>query len=416
MTLRLPAPHHRVLAMVAAMIVCTASGYLLQRHYRAAAWSRSADAAGLQRSLALESQNADVLYALARMQLYADQDPARARETLRHAVALNPHSAWYWLDLSIADQQLGDEATQSRDLLRASAADPRTPVIAWETANFYLVSGDNASALQRLRTVIENDPNRSPSALRLAWRATGSTESILTQALPDSAPPYLQFIDVLLAERRTDDAMHVWSALKDKHFIPESPKVGRFVEYLLREQQVYEAVQVCRDLEKDPSALKADPMGNVDLVDPGFEDDGINGGFAWRIAPPASVTLAFDDDVFYHGNRSLRLDFNGDGMSQPGISRLIPVEPGATYHVITAVRSEGVRSADIPHWIATDAYTHKFLGASAPFMSQGTWQDISFDFTAPADTRLITLLAFRDQSQTLIKGTIWLDDLRMVKR
>lgn len=416
MKLRLPAPRHRILALVAAVAVFAAAGYFVQRHFRAAAWAMSADAAGLQHSLLLESRNADVVYALARMQLYADQDPARARETLRHAVALNPHSAWYWLDLSIADQQLGDEATQSRDLLRASAADPRTPVIAWETANFYLVSGDNASALQRLRTVIENDPNRSPSALRLAWRATGSADAILEQALPDSSRAYLQFVDVLIAERRTDDAMRTWTTLKEKKLLPDAAKAGRFIEYLLREQHVDEAAQVWRDVEQDPSALKSDPMGNVDLVDPGFEDEGISGGFAWRIAPPASVNMAFDDDVFYHGNRSLRLDFNNDGMSQPGISRLIPVEPGATYHVVTAVRSEGVRSADIPHWIATDAYTHKFLGASAPFMSQGTWQDISFDFTAPADTHLIALLAFRDQSQTLIKGTIWLDDLRMVKR
>jgi len=404
------------MALVAAVILCTAAGFFVQRHYRAHAWAHSADAPGLQRSLALEPANADVQYALARMQLYAEQDPKRARESLRRAVALNPNSAWYWLDLSIADQQLGNETAQQSDLLRASSADPRTPLVAWETANFYLVSGQTDSALQRLRNVIENDPLRSPSALRLAWRTTGSTNAILSQGLPDSARAYLQFIDVLIAERRTEDAMRVWAALKDKELLPEAPRVSRFIEYLLREQQVAPAMRVWRDVKQDTDALLPDEKGDLDLLDPGFEEDGLSGGFAWRVSPPPSVEITYDTAVFHRGNRSLRLDFNGDGMSQPGISRLIPVEPGATYHVVTAVRSEGVRSADIPHWIATDAYSHKFLGASAPFMSQGTWQDISFDFTVPADTHLVSLLAFRDRSQTLIKGTIWLDDLRMVKR
>ena len=416
MQVRLPAPHHRVMALVTALAVAAAAGYCLQRHYRATAWARSADVSGLQHSLALEPANADVHYALARLQLYSDQDAAHARETLRRAVALNPHSAWYWLDISIADQQLGDEAAQRNDLTRASAADPRTPLIAWETANFDLVSGDTSSALQRLRTVIENDPARAPSALRLAWRATGTADTILAQAMPDSARAYLQFIDVLIAERRTQDAISAWNTMQNKKLLPDPLKVARFLEYLLREQQVSAASQVWRDVAQDPSALAADAKGNVDLVDPSFEEDGLNSGFAWRIAPPASVTIALDENVFYHGNRSLRMDFGGEGMSQPGISRLIPVEAGTTYRVTTAVRSDGMRSADIPHWVVTDAYTHQFLGASGPFSSQSAWQDVAFDFSVPSGTQLVSLMAYRDQSHTLIKGTIWLDDLRMVKR
>ena len=73
--------------------------------------------------------------------------PRAALRPYRAAVHLNPHSARYWFDLASAYQVLGDTSNQTSALEHAIAADPTTPDVAWEAANFYLVQGENEKAL-----------------------------------------------------------------------------------------------------------------------------------------------------------------------------------------------------------------------------------------------------------------------------
>ena len=84
-------------------------------------------------------------------------DPQPAIESLRSAVALNPHDARYWLDLAAAYQVTGDVNGQRSALDQALAAEPTAPNVAWEAANFFLVDGDIDRALREFRVVIEND-------------------------------------------------------------------------------------------------------------------------------------------------------------------------------------------------------------------------------------------------------------------
>ena len=84
--------------------------------------------------------NADYRNNLGRYYALVAGDPAAAIEPYRAAVQLNPHSARYWFDLASAYQVLGDRyiSNQTRALEHAIEADPTTPDVAWEAANFYL--------------------------------------------------------------------------------------------------------------------------------------------------------------------------------------------------------------------------------------------------------------------------------------
>lgn len=404
------------LYLATAITLAVSYGFLLQRHLRAEAWATSADAAGLQRSLALEPGNAAVLHRLARLDLFAEQDVDKATRTLKHALEVNPHSPWIWLDLATARRIAGDSAGERAAMERATAADPRTPLIAWETASVLLLDGKTEAALGRLRVVVENDPQRAREALRLAWRASGSVPAVLKQATPETPSAHLAFIDVLLAERRTPEALGVWRAMIAKGIRPESIHTGRLLEYLVMEREVEGALGVWRDLSGDANSLSADERGQVSLVDPGFEDEPLTGGFRWRLQAAGGVTIGHDDAVMKSGNRSLRMDFSGNAVQLPGVEQWIPVAPGASYEISSMIRTESLETARPPRWFIQDAYTHQVLAKSEEWGTAAGWRQVAVNFTVPQATRMVALRVARDDASKLIRGRVWIDDVRMVKR
>src|SRR6202011_6165767 len=129
------------------------------------------------------------------------------------AVHLNPYVARYWLDLAGAYQVTGRTSEQEQSIEQAVKADPTTPHVAWEAANFFLVQGDQQRALRNFRVVLANDPEAVDSALQLCWRATRDADQILDQALPRRPELYLSFLRLLISEQEVAAAENVWSHL-----------------------------------------------------------------------------------------------------------------------------------------------------------------------------------------------------------
>ena len=74
--------------------------------------------------------------------LQTQPEPETAVPFFKSAMALNPHKAVYWLELS---RLIGGSAIPiNRKMLcnDAIAADPSTPEVAWEAANFYWALGE----------------------------------------------------------------------------------------------------------------------------------------------------------------------------------------------------------------------------------------------------------------------------------
>ena len=92
-------------------------------------------------------------------------------------------------------------------------ADPTTPHVAWEAANFFLVQGAPEKALPYFRVVLANDPEAVDSALQLCWRATGDATEMLDQALPPRPDLYLSFLRLLVTNQEVAAAENVWNRL-----------------------------------------------------------------------------------------------------------------------------------------------------------------------------------------------------------
>src|SRR5215813_4099901 len=137
--------------------------------FLAAHFAENPTLSSLNRAVRLQPRNAEYQYRLGRYLSLVELSPAQAEAPFRTAVALNPHQARYWMALAGAYQSLGDDQRQGTSLERALTAEPTTPEVAWEAANFYIVRGDSIAALKNLHVVMANDPYLPPDALRLCW-------------------------------------------------------------------------------------------------------------------------------------------------------------------------------------------------------------------------------------------------------
>src|SRR6202795_1633192 len=187
--------------------------YLAFRAYYASRLVAVPDQGNLQEAIRLEPANAEYRELLGRYLAFSGQNVDDAISNYQAAVHLNPYAARYWLDLASA-YQVNNRTSEQRDSLeRAVAADPTTPHVAWEAANFFLVQGDREKALRHFRVVLANDPEAVDLALQLCWRATGDANQILDQALPRRPDLYLSFLSLLVNRQEVAAAENVWNHL-----------------------------------------------------------------------------------------------------------------------------------------------------------------------------------------------------------
>src|ERR1700752_3592107 len=125
---------------------------LAARAYFAARFAANPDLPNIQRAIRLAPSNAGYRALLGRKLALSDTTLPQAIPAYRTAVEMNPSEARYWLDLASADQIAGQTDQQAQSLQHAVEADPTTPHVAWEAANFFLIQGNLGKALPYFRT------------------------------------------------------------------------------------------------------------------------------------------------------------------------------------------------------------------------------------------------------------------------
>src|ERR1700733_2749313 len=178
--------------------------FLAGRLFVGSLFGEKTEFSSLQRASRLDPWNADYRNELGRFYALVAQDPGASIEPYRAAVQLNPHSARYWFDLASAYQVLGDTSNQTWALEHAIRADPTTPDVAWEAANFYLVQGDNEKALREFHVVLQNEPALAPLAIQFCWRINPDVDSLLRDVVPARSEAYIAFLALLMTPKKVD--------------------------------------------------------------------------------------------------------------------------------------------------------------------------------------------------------------------
>jgi len=345
--------------------------------------------------------------------LNVSQDQTRALANFDRAVQLDPFEGRYWLDVAAATELAGDARGSETALERALRAEPTSPSIAWESANFYLAQNNMARSLPLFRVAMQyGTRSMEQAAIDLCWRATQSVSQMASLALPPQTDAYFTFLRILITRGESEPANEVWRALIALKLKFSNEQVFPYFDYLIKTKQVDQAEEVWRFLGQADSELPGDRRLNL-LSDGGFEGKYLNGGFGWRAEQYSQVDVSLDTSQFHSGTRALRFVFSGPAFSDSGVSQYVPVEPNVRYRLSSFVKSEDIVSASGPRIVVQDYYNNQVLASTEDLLSTSGWRELLADFATGPETRLIAIKVMRVPGNPLIKGTFWLDDVKL---
>src|ERR1700730_165890 len=387
------------------------------RAYLATRLGAVPDLPNLQKAIRLEPANAEYRELLGRNLALPGANLDDAISNYRTAVHLNPYEARYWLDLAGAYQVAERTDEQAESVEHAVEADPTTPNVAWEAANFFLVQGDRERALRHFRVVLANDPEAVDSALQLCWRATGDANQILDQALPRRPDLYLSFLRLLVSKQQVSAAENVWNRLIGLQQTFPTELAFPYFRLLIAKQEVAAAKTAWQQLANVDVPLQAYlPSRENLIVNGGFEENLLNGGFDWWYESNPHATLAIDTSEFHGGTRSLSVTFDGQNASEAGIVQFIPVKPNAEYEFSAECRTEELDTASGPRFAIADAYTNAPYVLTDDSLGTNPWRLQEARFHTGPNTNLLLLKILRQPADPLIRGKLWIDDLRLVEK
>ena len=389
---------------------------LTSRAFFAAHLVAKPDLPNIQRAVRMEPSNAEYRALLGRNLALSGETLDEAISDYRTAVHLNPYEARYWLDLASAYQVAGKVGEQAQSVERAVEADPTTPRVAWEAANFFLIQGNLGKALPYFRTVLANDPDAVDYALQLCWRATGDANQMFDQALPRRTDLYLSFLHLLVAKQEVGAAENAWDHLIGlQQTFP--PKLAfPYFRLLLAKQEVSTAKTAWQQLAQVDQEIQSYlPSRENLIVNGGFEENLLNGGFDWWYESNSHAVLAIDTDQFYGGTRSLSVTFDGRNAPEAGIAQFIPVKPDTDYEFSAESRTQDIDSASGPRFAIADAYANSSYVLTDDLLGTNPWHKQQARFRTGPSTNLLFLKVIRQPAAPLIRGKLWIDDVRLVE-
>jgi tetratricopeptide (TPR) repeat protein len=387
------------------------------RAYLAAHLAATPELSNLNKAIRLEPSNAEYRELLGRNLALSGASLEEAISDYRIALHLDPYEARYWLDLAGAYQVAGRTSEQGESVEHAVEADPTTPHVAWEAANFFLVQGDQDRALRYFRLVLANDPEAVDLALQLCWRATGDANRILDQALPRRPDLYLSFLHLLVYRQEVAAAENVWNHLISLNQEFSTKLAFPYFRLLIAKQEVVAAQTAWQQLAGVNHSLQPYlPSRENLIVNGGFEENVLNGGFDWWYESNGHAALGIDTSEFYSGTRSLSVTFDGLNPADAGIRQFVVVKPNTGYEFSAQSRTEDIQSASGPRFSIVDAYTNASYVLTDDLLDTNPWHEQHARFQTGPNTNLVLLRIVRQPGAPLIRGKLWIDDLRLLEK
>jgi tetratricopeptide (TPR) repeat protein len=404
------------LAIAAALAVSLLYIFIAGRLFLGSLFAEKAELSSLQRAATFDPWDAEYRNNLGRFYSLVARDPESAIAPFRAAVTLNPNSARYWFDLASTYQVLGDISNQSASLEHAIQADPTTPDVAWEAANFYLVQGEDEKALREFRVVLQNEPTLAEPAIQFCWRIHPDVDALLREVVPQRSEAYIAFLELLMRKEDTTGTAKVWAAMVSTPQPFELRYVYEYLQYLLNHKEVDQARQVWQQAAPRYALSAYVPSGRNLIVNGDFSLDVLNGAFDWQYDKQQSVALTLDPSDFHGGHRSLLITFDGPGVTDAGIRQFVAVEPNTAYEFSAYYKNGEIEGAGGPHFTLQDFYTKEVLYDSDELKEAGFWKSATGEFTTGPDTKLLVLHVRRLPEGSPIRGKLWVDDFRLVAK
>ncbi len=371
---------------------------------------------GLEHSIRLVPDDAEFPHLLGLRLSASDQDDDRAIANLRKAVTLNPNRGHYWLDLASVYQITGNVDKENEAAQSALNAEPHNPEIAAEGAQFFLESGDTSHAFPLFKQALEQNPEAADTILPVLWRNTQDVNLILTQAIPANPELQLAFLRMLTAANELTAANDVWQYLVSAHKSFQPQLSFFYFDYLLKERDFAGFDRGWHALAGLTPEMQAYLPNDNLIVNASFEQPLLNSGFDWRHEPVDHIAVGIDDKVAHSGSHSLSLSYDGNPAYDAGWTQFVPVQANADYEFNAWIKSEDVTTSSGPRIVLVDALSGANLLLTDDVLDTHPWREIVGTLRVPAETELLALKIIRAPANTRIRGRVWIDDLRLVKK
>jgi hypothetical protein len=254
----------------------------------------------------------------------------------------------------------------------------------------------------------------------LAWKATSDAGKILQELIPERVTTEFSYLNFLVSRRQLNEAQAVWKRIVAGRE-PFSPvQCSPYIDNLIGAQRADEAYQVWTDLQKKGLIRYASLPSEQNLISNGdFEDELLNMGFAWRIAPVEGVYTGLDTSTYHSPSHALFVQFPGkQNLQYQQVFQYVKVSPGQSYRLQAFMKTEGITTDSGPRLEVADAYNAAALDKFTDDLTGSTegWTSLLLDFSTGPKTELIIVYLSRLPSKkldNLISGKVWLDDVRL---
>lgn len=343
-------------------------------------------------------------------------DTEGAVRALERAVELSRYDPAAWVSLGVHWEIEGDPQRAERCLLEAARVD-RTFFPRWALANFYLRQGGGERFWAAMRDAIASNRDDLTSAFELCWRAYGDAEQILQKAIPDKPETNRAYLRFLLSTGRAMAAAAVWNRIAGQLQPPDLQLAKQYMEALLVERVVDDAVNVWNRLCQAGLMRYAalDPARGLSLTNGNFRLALGDLPFDWRLGEVEGITAMMGNNP---GSRSgLTIRFSGAHPETAELlSQLAPAAENETYQLRYRYSTSGLPADTGLYWMVEDGPKGGKLMEGQPLpAAEERWTAGSARFQTGPKTNLIRI-AFayrRSPGTTRAQGSVSLTDVEV---
>ena len=379
------------------------------------------DISSIKRGAALLPGNGEAWDRVGRAEQYdfANPSPDSAIEAYSHAIADDPNSSYYWLDLGGVYELAGDNAKARSAYEQARSAYPLSSLVAWNYGNFLLRQQQYDQAYAEIQRSIRADTTLLPLAISRVWRSSEDVNQLLDRALPPDPNAYFQAIDFFRSIHNIDAALAVWNRLVTLQQPIALSLSFPLLDELIDDNRGDDARRVWQQATTGAGLSSEDQPTRPVVWDGDFSQNFPNGGLGWRWDRLLGVSFDFDGAPAGAHGRSVRIEFSGaTNLTLDKPAEFVPVEPDSPYVFHADIKSEGITTESGIRFSVTDPHDSGSVNVvSDNFTGTHPWTSVDANVRTGPNTHFVSVKVERTPSRLFenkLAGTVWIANVSLV--
>lgn len=336
---------------------------------------------------------------------------------IQNSINNRPLYAPSWLDKAEIHIRMGDFEEAARSIEKASSLWPNRRILLWRAAMLWMQLGQQKELIRTLRRYVESLPEHFSRAIVIAGRFETDPEKLLDELIPNNSQqnlPSNYFSEqALLYGIKIGNAALAEAAWKkiDQPSSVDKNIFSKYVGFLIYEKDdPARAASVFQDYAPDYQS------GQV--FNGGFENQISDFGLGWKFRSIEGSRWRMDDEVFYDGNQSLKITFDGSkNLNFRHFEQVFVVQPASRYRLTGAWKGKQVTTRSTPYLMLRSLNSENPVSETlqSPRLTWD-WTPFSMEISVPKDGFFLRFQLRRNESDALdnkISGSMWLDNLHI---